>query len=178
MKKMLKKFFILMDKLNRKVNHIEPIPNTMDNVILLHKQKYKGKKIILEDGTIIQKGDMVIEIHVNNFTIHEVGNNIREIIRVFDRELKALAESMSKNGELSEIKGLFGRTVLYPITSRRGFEEKEIKSNLMINFLRVWDNLIKYAYENDSPNNKIKFREPKEIWISHNKLKKQFSIED
>ncbi|TCT14683.1 hypothetical protein EDC18_105165 [Natranaerovirga pectinivora] len=164
MRKFLRKVFVILDNIVRKLGKWELIPNTRLEYFYLSKHRYKGKDKILEDGSIIKKGDEVIEMHVNNSKMEELGSRLKEIFKALDEELRLLAIALEENEKYKNVKGLWARTVLYPITEKRGFETQEIKGTYMFGFLKIWDNLIKYAFEQKE--GKIKLRDPKEIWIS------------
>lgn len=167
MKKLLKRFFNYMEKVYIKKNNWKLIPNTEYGYIYIDVLKHKGKDVLLSDGTIIKKGDQVAEVHINNKKMKEV--SIRMVLKVFNSELAAMANAVKNNTEYADLKGLFGRTVLYPINKKLGFEVLEVRSKPLKLFLRIWDNLIKLVF---STSNKGKFimREPKEVWMSRTAL--------
>ncbi|GKX28375.1 hypothetical protein SH1V18_08550 [Vallitalea longa] len=167
MKKLLKKFFTHMNKRYIKTHNLIFIPGSEYNYIYLDIDKYKGKPVTLSDGTSIKKGDMVIEIHVNNDTVDEVP--VRKVIKVFYSETLALAKQLKSNDEFKDIKAIFGRTVLAPLTKRLGFDVFEMKSGYMKRFLKIWDNLIKIVFSS-TKKDKVKFREPQEVWMSRDAI--------
>lgn len=167
MKKLLKKFFTHMNKRYIKTHNLIFIPDSEYNYIYLDIDKYKGKTVTLSDGTIIKKGDIVAEIHVNNDSVDDIP--VRKVIKVFYSETLTMARQLKYNEDFKDIKALFGRTVLAPLTKRLGFEVFEIKSGYMKRFIRIWDNLIKIVFSSRKKD-KVKFREPKEVWMSREAL--------
>lgn len=163
MKKLLKKFFTFMNKRYIKTHNLIFIPGSEYDYVYMDVLKHKGKEVRLSDGTVINKGDTVAEIHINNDTIKEVP--VTKVIRVFQAEVVAMAKLLQNNEEYKDIKAVFGRTVLYPLTKRLGFEVFEMKNGYMKKFLKVWDNLIKVVFSS-TEKDKVKFREPREVWMS------------
>lgn len=167
MKKLLKRFFNYIEKIYIKRHNWELVPGTEYGCVYIDILKHKGKDVSLSDGTIIKKGDTVVEVHINNKKMKDV--SVRMVLKIFNSELKAMAKALRDNSEYADIKGVFGRTVLYPLNKKLGFEVFEITSKRMKLFIKLWDNLIKIAF---STRNKGKFivREPKETWISREDL--------
>lgn len=172
-KLILKLFFDILDFIYSKIDNLQPIPNSKDNTFYYSIQKYKGKNFQLVDGTIIQHGDCIIELHINNKNSDLFGNEIKSILKSYNTEMKLLAKALVNHPKLSEVKFIYARTLFYPIVNKKGFEIREIDNKILKKFLKIWDNLIKYAYEDSK--HKIKFREAKEIWISSEKFIKQNS---
>ncbi|MCT4686463.1 YkoP family protein [Vallitalea sp.] len=163
MKKLLKKFFAFMNKRYIKTHNMIFIPGSKYNYVYIDILEYKGKDVSLSDGTVIKKGDTVAEIHINNDTIKEVP--VTKVIRVFHSEVIAMANVLKDNADYKNVKAVFGRTVLYPLTKRLGFDVFEMKRGYMKKFIKVWDNLIRVLFSSKEKEN-VKFREPREVWMS------------
>jgi hypothetical protein len=157
----------MIDYIARKMGKWKMIPQTQIQYFYYDIQIQKHEKV-LEDGSCIGQGDHIMEIHLNNKKMQEVGSDLKKIFKALDLELKALSNALDQLEEFKKVKAIYARTVLYPITEKRGFEVHEVEASSMRGFLRIWDNVIKYAYEQEG--HKIKLREPKEIWISRDKL--------
>jgi deoxyadenosine/deoxycytidine kinase len=167
MKRLLQRFFNRIEKIYRKKNNWTLIPNTEYGFVYIDRFEYKGKDKLLSDGTVITKGDLVAEMHINNKEVKE--GSFKMVFKIFNSEFKAMAEAVSNDNEYSQIKAIFGRTVLYPITKKMGFEVFDIEKKSLKIFLKIWDNLIKLVFSK-SKKGKFIVREPKEIWISKEKL--------
>ncbi|MCT4543365.1 MAG: hypothetical protein N4A63_07470 [Vallitalea sp.] len=167
MKKLLKKFFSYMEKSYVKKHNLILVPGTEYGYVYIDIHNYKGEDVTLSDGTIVTKGDTVAEIHINNSRIEEV--SIKKVIKVFTSEMHAMARTLKNNDEYKDIKAVYGRTVLYPLTKRLGFDTFEVKTKRT--FIKIWDNLIRVAFSS-SKNDKKMFREPKEVWISSTTIMK------
>ena len=64
----------------------------------------------------IKKGDTVVEVHVNNKEMKDV--SVRMVLKVFNAEFLAMAKALRDDPEYADIKGFFGRTVLYPLNKK------------------------------------------------------------
>jgi hypothetical protein len=91
--------------------------------------RYKGREVVLSDGTKIQKNDLLLKIHLHNVRL------IRELLR-FDSEIKKgryifeqvkaglpyVAHYVRNHEQFPEIKGIIGITMLNKGCERLGFE--------------------------------------------------------
>lgn len=169
MKKFLKKIFSAIDKLSVKKNKLFFIPKSEIEYFYIDVQKYNGKEVKLSDGAIISKGDKVIELHLNNSKMNNIKKGeLKKIVHIIDLEMELLSKEINNNDELINSKAIYGRTVLYPLVIKKGFDVIDINKKGMKLFLSFWDNIIKVVFS--SGNEKFKKREPKEIWISRDKL--------
>lgn len=145
------------------------IPNTRVAYFYVDIMPYKGKELVLIDGTKISKGDIVAELHVNNCNMPEVTfRNIKLFSSNIDEELVLLAKALEQEA-YQNIKAIFGRTLLYAFVQRKGFEIIEIRNLWLRFFLNFWDPLIRKVYSKSTAKNDKK-RRSKEIWMSRSGL--------
>jgi hypothetical protein len=91
--------------------------------------KYKGRDIMLSDGTHITKNDLLIKIHLhNNRLVNELTRLNSEIKKgrlIYEqvkRGLPNLAIYLQRHEQFANIKGIIGITVLNKGSERLGFE--------------------------------------------------------
>jgi hypothetical protein len=91
--------------------------------------KYKGRDIMLSDGTHITKNDLLIKIHLhNNRLVNELtrlNSEIKKgrlIYEQVNRGLPNLAIYLQRHEQFANIKGIIGITVLNKGSERLGFE--------------------------------------------------------
>lgn len=90
--------------------------------------RYKGKKITLSDGTVINRNDMLLKIHLHNVKLlrQMVGySEIRRaliIYRGIQESLPPIARYLQMHDYANEIKGLIGITTLHKGCMKLGFE--------------------------------------------------------
>jgi hypothetical protein len=103
--------------------------NQHRHIFRVRLTRYKGREVILSDGTKIKKNDLLLKIHLHNARL------IRELIR-FDSEIKKVrfvyeqvkkglpyvAEYLQHHEQFTDVKGLIGITVLNKGCERLGFE--------------------------------------------------------
>jgi len=91
--------------------------------------KYKGKDIILSDGTLIKKNDKLIKIHLHNvkilYELQSVPCSVkrgRMLFRKIFISMPVLAEYIHNHKDKHDIKGAIGITMLHKGAERLGFE--------------------------------------------------------
>lgn len=106
--------------------------------------KYKGRKIILLDGTEINKNDFLLKIHLHNIKIlqqiQDYNSDVRKALLIYksvQESLPALAHYIKTNSYSNEIKGLIGITTLYKGCTKLGFEPHSIQSRFYKLFKQV-----------------------------------------
>lgn len=98
-------------------------------------KKYSGPIMLCKDGTWIQEGDHIGELHLNNRMVldltREVGTD-RAAIRTARQardSLKAISEALASKDEMSTVRALVGVTLLHRgLTHGLGFEERSLPS--------------------------------------------------
>ncbi len=127
-------FFNYMEKRDIKKHKWTFIPDSEYNCFYLDMMKHKGKDITLNDGTIIHRGDLVVEVHINNKEMKD--KDVRMVFRILNSEFNAIGKAIKNSEEYADLKGIFGRTLLYPLNQRLGFEVHEIRSKRLKLFLK------------------------------------------
>jgi len=98
--------------------------------------RHRGRRVTLEDGTIVNSGDMVGELHVDNrraAALHETGKGGLRFRREVFRALPALARDIETIPEYREIKAVCGASLIWKEGRRAGFESREFPA-----FTRWW----------------------------------------
>lgn len=170
---MLKSIFNYVEKCVINKYNWKFIPNSHYQCIYVDIHKYKGNKVLLSDGTVISKGDIVAEIHVNNKKMK--GIKIRQIVEILISELTNISNAMEYNKDYINVKAVYGRTVLFPIAKKVGFEVIDINKKILKYFLYVWDNIIKRVFSTSSKET-FTIKEPKEVWISKQALIEKMGV--
>ncbi|WP_254611210.1 hypothetical protein [Paenibacillus sp. JMULE4] len=96
---------------------------------------YQGRPITLSDGTMIQKGDILLKIHLHNVVLLRdmlpLRNEIKKarfLYRFIDSSLPDLALYVKNHPKSQDIKGLIGITMLNRGCEKLGFEAFPISS--------------------------------------------------
>ncbi len=110
-----------------------PSKETEGNIFRIRLTKYKGREIILSDGTKINKNDILVKIHLHNVKLlkelKDIKSEIKKIKMIYRYVQKSLpgVESYIRSCyRYDEIKGIIGITHLHKGSERLGFEMIDI----------------------------------------------------
>lgn len=111
-----------------RLQYIEPAGNKK-TVFRVRLTKYKGKEVILSDGTRIRKNDVLLKIHLHNVRLlseilnvkHEL-NKGRCIYKMVLYSMPVLADYIKNHPEEQKIKGIIGITMINKGVRHLGFE--------------------------------------------------------
>lgn len=91
--------------------------------------RYKGREVVLSDGTMIKKNDVLVKIHLHNVQLLKelltVNNDLKKAMILYKRvkeSLPHLASYVYQHKDIDEIKGIIGITLLNKGCTRLGFE--------------------------------------------------------
>lgn len=99
-----------------------PIPNAPFNLFAVRLTRHKGQTVTLPDGTSIQPGQRIGELHFNNPLLVQVMESepVWGLLKRLDGDLRALA-AWAQTGAMAEIGMYCGVTLLHAIAQRKGF---------------------------------------------------------
>ncbi|WP_408006235.1 YkoP family protein [Pseudalkalibacillus sp. A8] len=99
--------------------------------------KYKGSPTLLNDGTQINKNDLLVKIHLHNVRLlqemRQSTNDFQKVIQMYrhvQQSMPFLAAYVKGHEQYGEIKGIIGITLLNEGTKKLGFESFSLKSKL------------------------------------------------
>ncbi|WP_318839092.1 YkoP family protein [Priestia endophytica] len=105
------------------------------NIFRVRLTRYKGREVILSDGTIIKKNDVLVKIHLHNVRLLKelqgFNNDLRKTMILYKKvkeSLPHLALYIQRHENEKEIKGIVGITMLNKGCERLGFEPYTISS--------------------------------------------------
>ncbi|WP_232489962.1 hypothetical protein [Neobacillus cucumis] len=103
--------------------------NKKKSIFRVRITKYKGKNIILSDGTLICRNDLLIKIHLHNvrllneyIKIKNDLNRARLIYKAVLRSMPSLARYVNTHPRETQIKGIIGITTINKGVVPLGFE--------------------------------------------------------
>lgn len=152
-----------------KKNNWQYIPNTKHKIFYVVPMKYHGKTLVLEDGVLIQTGDIIAELHLNNPLMKEYGD-VAKLMKDLKSEMTILAGA-SEEMPLKEVKAFFGVTLLHPIAKRLHFSLVELEPSFKAKFLCKWDAFLKKTF---SAKKEGDHRKTKSCWLSKQSLQNHF----
>lgn len=169
MNKIISLFLSKLDSAIVKAAGWKHIPHSDTNFMYINPYKYKGSEITLADGTTINKGDLIAELHLDNKTLMALDTSYTSLIKLLKGELKSLQQCFSSE-PYSDIKAVFGITVFYEIAARQGFTVLDISSKAKRLLWSLWENILRLAFRKRNNRVRKKFIMSKECWISRNQI--------
>lgn len=114
------------------------------NVFRIRLTRYKGREIVLSDGTIIKKNDLLVKIHLHNVRILKemkcMDENISRSLFLYKKvqeSLPDLAIFIIQHKKNEQIKGIIGITMIDKGYKRLGFESASFSSFSYLWFKRI-----------------------------------------
>jgi peptidoglycan-N-acetylglucosamine deacetylase len=109
----------------RSVDHRQRIRPVREGAVLrFGRACHRGPAVILRDGTVVDVGDPIIELHLDNRRLAQVGAARMPpwaLLRLFRDDLAALGRDIAE-GRLGPVRALRGVTLLAAAAPRLGFE--------------------------------------------------------
>ncbi|WP_456278655.1 YkoP family protein [Bacillus sp. AK128] len=146
--------------------------------------KYKGREVVLADGTVIRKNDRLLKIHLHNAKLlkelHEVQCEIkrgRHIFQAVLTALPALASYIEEHPEKDHLKAVIGITTLHRGCRRLGFETHDIKSKLYHLFKKATFIFIYILSATTLSRESMQKHQPKYLFMSTKDLSRRYRIE-
>lgn len=127
----------MIDPLYFHFTRLQHIKKTCGNKTIMRVRltKYKGRNIVLADGTAINRNDMLVKIHLHNVKllkqIQGYDSEIRRALIIYksvQESLPFIARYIQTHDDANKIKGLIGITMLYKGCKKLGFEPHPISS--------------------------------------------------
>jgi hypothetical protein len=114
------------------------------NVFRVRLTRYKGREVLLSDGTLIKKNDLLIKIHLHNVRIlkdmQRIDENFKKTLFLYNKvkeSLPGLAFYLLHHKNNDQIKGLIGITLIDKGYKRLGFESYSLSSRSYIWYKRI-----------------------------------------
>ncbi len=154
------------------------------NIFRVRLTKYRGRDVVLSDGTKITKNDVLVKIHLHNVKLLreliEIKSELRRakiLYRHVQESLPGIEHFIRTSNCSEKIKGIVGITHLNKGCDRLGFEIFEISHPIyrwfkVCAFLPI--EILSSA--NQSIHNILKHQTPKYLFMSRNTLNKMYRI--
>lgn len=165
----------IWERVARRIWLTTPIPGAPHNLFALHLTHYHGVPLPLPDGTVIQDGDPVGELHMNGAIVSQmVGRHSMHMLPATRDDLRALAAYTVQ----SDVKAFYGVTLLAAGTVRFGFTRRPLPINARRRLERFFQTglLALYSPEGLARLTRGQARDayPEEIWISRDELIRRY----
>lgn len=90
--------------------------------------EYSGETIVLGDDDRLERGDKIVELHMNNELLYEFGRNARstvqlaiQLVRAMEKTMPQLAEALLRRKDLATIKAVLGTSMVNRGVEKFGF---------------------------------------------------------
>jgi hypothetical protein len=165
----------VLDRLLKVIYHIRPLRADGNGIVSLDIRHYKGRAIVLNDGSKVKTGDPIIELHLNNDWFKrrrklniKASQSTREILGCLEQDLRFLAQQVI-DGKFEGVVALRGSTLLYAGAKRLGFQVEELPPSLwkkgayfyMAGLMQIY-----HLRAGEAPKRRGKTWELKEVWLS------------
>lgn len=153
---------------------------TNKNIFRVRLMRYRGSKVILADGTIIQKNDILLKIHLHNIILIKdlmpISSGIirgRIIYRRVEQSMPGLSKFIMNHPKYRQIKGIIGITALNRGCQELGFETFSIQNDLYKVY--KWLTLLPiHILTTSHPIRKVKKHMPTYLFMSKPDLLKKY----
>ena len=103
--------------------------STVDNIFRIRLTNYKGKPKVLTDGTIINKNDTLVKIHLHNVKLlaelKEVNSDVKKAIIIYQKvkeSLPGINQYIRNPPDRNKIQGIIGSSLLNRGSRKLGFD--------------------------------------------------------
>jgi len=152
-----------------KLHGWKAVPGSTLGFLYMVPKKYKGKPILIGDGTEIKKGDLYYEIHIINTNLSNLDTSYGNLFIMLKEELKLIGEHMKKE-ENADYKAVLAVTLLHKLARRVGFTIKEIENPIERNLISYGEIILRKALRKERDPEPKKKRVAKKCWISQNQI--------
>ncbi|WP_404328341.1 YkoP family protein [Mesobacillus maritimus] len=155
-----------------------PGKDTGGNIFRVRLTKYKGRNVVLSDGTQINKNDTLVKIHLHNVRLlkelKDIENEFKRgaiIYHYIKNSLPSVEIYIRNNRHSEKIKGIIGITQLNRGCERLGFENFEI-ANPIYKWFKFFTfmPIAMLSSPNSSIRHIVKYQKPAYLFMSSNKL--------
>jgi hypothetical protein len=177
-------FWPVADRLLRVIYHIRPLKADDSGIIRFNLCHYKGPTKMLNDGSEVKTGDIIIELHLNNAWFKRRRNlnlsasqSPREFLGSLAQDLHFLAQQVA-SGTFGNIAALHGITLLHVAARRLGFQVDELPDSLWKKGARFYMAGLMQVYHlrgDEVSGLREKPWELKEVWFSRAALLTKYS---
>jgi hypothetical protein len=160
------------------------IPGSSQQLLLFCLHSYAGKeRVSLEDGTMIEPGESVAELHLSNIRITQIATEPSErtmewrLMGLLKAEFSALAEACVAGKISDQVKAFYGVNVLVAGARRLGFTLVPIPKGWNRLWLGFWESLLRLVYYSYNTKKKAVLQrtmDPFEVWISRPELIRRY----
>lgn len=181
--KTVNKTFQMYEACYRLAHHLHPI----DDFLYLKKSTYKGEMRIFADGTVLNSGDAIGIIHINNSYLVRLyteanGRSGGRAAFVFGhaliRSMQNLELGLRQDPSLQELRVITGVSWFKPHGSKVGYEIEALPEGRQKRLLKKHFRLLLYALFPHLVKRESARLEPHRFWLTKNRLIESITAKD
>jgi len=175
--------WLVADAILTRAYRIKPLRPDGSGIIRFDLRRYKGRTRVLDDGSTVQTGDIIMELHLNNDWFKQRRNlNLKasqspqQFLTFFAEELRLLARQMD-TGMFDNVAALHGITLLHVAAKRLRFEIHDLPDTVWNRGARFYTaGLMRLYHLRPEETSKLPRKEwqLKEVWLSRTALLKRY----
>ncbi len=125
------RFWPLYERFTLWLWQVQPVPNAPHRLFQVAIHPYKGRPIVLPDGTSITPGDQIMELHLVNWMVANAQQDRPSLALLKDLadDLSAIAQGFQQK-RYPPVRALYGVTILAAGARRLGFSLRPRVMNL------------------------------------------------
>jgi hypothetical protein len=153
-------------------------PVREDGILRYSLSRHRGRRVVLRDGRVIERGDRIVELHFDNRRLVEV-SAVRTgpwgLLRRLPEDLAALQRLLA-TGQLGEVRALHGVTLFAAAGPRLGFEVRPLRRSryMALQHFFMAGLVVLYHPEGWRVAQRQRARLPGEVWMSLGALNDRF----
>ncbi|MCG7344179.1 hypothetical protein MHZ92_08545 [Sporosarcina sp. ACRSL] len=146
------------------------------SIFRIRLTRYKGREVVLSDGTIIKKNDLLVKIHLHNVRIMKEMQKIDKatnklyLYKTVYNSMPALAFYVLQHHHREQIKGIIGITSIDKGYRRLGFESFSFSSRMYTWFKRISHYSIHLLSSSKASSKRNKTPMPRYLFMSKDTL--------
>lgn len=154
------------------------------NIWRVALRRYRGKNRRLPDGTTVQKGDLLLELHLNNDFLAGLAHGTASLEGIVIKAAKEAGQSLPRLARLLKedtrylkVKAVFGITVLNRPARRFGFAVYDLEPGIFTVLTRFYEKMILSIYHPKGPGALKNYRRemlPKYVMMSRDELLRRY----
>ncbi len=157
-----------------------PIPNAPYGLLRTRLKQYDGRPITLPDGTQIERGTWIAELHFNNrlMTAAARTSSPWRLTHMLIEDMRALASWSAQPGDMAQAQALMGVTLIGRAAPRLGFTLRERPLTIHARLERFYMQGLMAMY---NPQGADRLRQgttystyPMEVWMSRGELLRRY----